>query len=135
MFGAYYQNVTFGLFAHVPEKASGTAEWSCQLWRALRDFALVADLTVAVLGGGLKTKQKLTGRLADALSALYLLCRVLKGYEDDGKPANDRFMVALAGRNGLYRFRVPKAQVVALRGLRRQTGFDVAHTVPKGKLS
>ena len=48
-----------------------------------------------MLGGGLKTKQKLTGRLADALSELYLLCCVLKRYEDDGKPANDRHIVAL----------------------------------------
>ena len=80
----------------MPEKAYGTAEWYRQLWRASRNFAFVADLTVAVLGGGLKTKQKLTGRLADALSELYLLCCVLKRYEDDGKPANDRHIVALA---------------------------------------
>ena len=86
------------LFGHVPEKAYGTAEWYRQLWRASRNFAFVADLTVAVLGGGLKTKQKLTGRLADALSELYLLCCVLKRYEDDGKPANDRHIVALAPR-------------------------------------
>jgi acyl-CoA dehydrogenase len=73
-FGAFFHNVTFGLFGHVPEKAYGTAEWYRQLWRASRNFAFVADLTVAVLGGGLKTKQKLTGRLADALSELYLMC-------------------------------------------------------------
>src|SRR5215468_923469 len=104
MFGAIFHNLTFGLFAHVPEKAYGTAEWYRQLWRAARSFAFVADVTVAVLGGALKTKQKLTGRLADALSELYLLCCVLKRYEDDGKPANDRFIVALCAANGLYRF-------------------------------
>jgi acyl-CoA dehydrogenase len=103
-FGAFFHNVTFGYFGHVPEKAYGTAEWYAQLWRASRSFAFVADLTVAVLGGGLKTKQKLTGRLADALSELYLLCCVLKRYEDDGKPANDRYIVALAAQNCLYRF-------------------------------
>jgi acyl-CoA dehydrogenase len=104
VFGALFHNITFGLFAQVPEKAYGTAEWYRQLWRASRNFALVADLTVAVLGGGLKTKQKLTGRLADALSELYLLCCTLKRYEDDGKPANDRYIVSLAAQNGLYRF-------------------------------
>jgi acyl-CoA dehydrogenase len=103
-FGAFFHNVTFGLFGHVPEKAYGTAEWYRQLWRASRNFAVVADLTVAALGGGLKTKQKITGRLADALSELYLLCCTLKRYEDDGKPANDRHIVALAAHNGLYRF-------------------------------
>jgi acyl-CoA dehydrogenase len=104
MFGAFFHNITFGMFGHVPEKAYGTAEWYRQLWRASRNFALVADLTVAVLGGGLKTKQKLTGRLADALSELYLLSCVLKRYEDDGKPANDKHIVALAARNGLFHF-------------------------------
>jgi acyl-CoA dehydrogenase len=104
LFGALFHNLTFGYFGHVPEKAYGTAEWYRQLWRSSRNFALVADLTVAVLGGGLKTKQKLTGRLADALSELYMLSCVLKRYEDDGKPANDRLIVALCAQNGLFRF-------------------------------
>ena len=104
IFGAFFHNITFGYFGHVPEKAYGTAEWYRQLWRSSRNFALVADLTVAVLGGGLKTKQKITGRLADALSELYLLSCVLKRYEDDGKPANDRHIVALTARNALFRF-------------------------------
>ncbi len=103
-FGAFAHNITGGLFAPVPEKAYGTAEWYRQLGRASRNFALVADVTVAILGGGLKTRQKLTGRLADALSELYLLACTLKRYEDDGKPANDRLIVELAARNGLYRF-------------------------------
>jgi acyl-CoA dehydrogenase len=103
-FGAFFHNITGGLFAAVPEKAYGTADWYRQLGRASRNFALVADVTVAMLGGGLKTKQKLTGRLADALSELYLLACVLKRYEDDGKPAGDRLIVELCARNGLYRF-------------------------------
>ena len=32
------------------------------------------------------------------------MCCVLKRYEDDGKPANDRHIVALAAQNGLYHF-------------------------------
>jgi acyl-CoA dehydrogenase len=102
--GALFHNVTGGLFGHVPDKAYGTADWYRQLWRQSRNFALVADLTVALLGGGLKTKQKITGRLADALSELYLVSCVMKRYEDDGKPTNDRLIVALAAQNGLYRF-------------------------------
>ncbi len=136
-FGAFFHNVTFGVFGHVPEKAYGTAEWYRQLWRASRNFALVADLTVAVLGGGLKTKQKLTGRLADALSELYLLCCVLKRYEDDGKPANDRHIVALAAQNGLYHFQeamrgtIDNFPVPAVRWLMRACVFPFgAHYKP-----
>ena len=60
-------------------------------------------MTVAALGGGLKTKQKITGRLADALSELYMLSCVLKRYEDDGKPTDDRQIVSLCAQNALYR--------------------------------
>jgi acyl-CoA dehydrogenase len=102
--GALLHNVTGATFAHVPEKAYGTDEWYRQLWRASRNFAFVADFTVVLLGGRLKTKQKLSGRLADALSELYLLACVLKRYEDDGKPANDRHIIAFAARNGLFRY-------------------------------
>ena len=85
-------------------KANAIAVWYRQIARSSRNFALVADLTVAVLGGGLKTKQKLTGRLSDALSELYLMSCVLKRFEDDGKPEADRDIVTLSMENGLYRF-------------------------------
>ena len=104
MAGAFFHNITGGLLGDVPENAFGTGEYYRQLWRQSRNFALVADLTVALLGGGLKTRQKITGRLADALSELYLTSCVLKRYEDDGKPSGDRHIVALAAQNGLYRF-------------------------------
>ncbi|MFZ1105156.1 MAG: acyl-CoA dehydrogenase [Hyphomicrobiaceae bacterium] len=104
LFGAMFHNLTFGWLGRVPDKAYGTAEWYRQLWRSSLNFAFVADMTVAVLGGGLKTRQKLTGRLADALGELYLLSCVLKRYEDDGKPEGDRHIVALCARNGLHRF-------------------------------
>lgn len=104
MAGALFHNLTGGLLGEVPENAFGTSEHYRQLWRQSRNFALVADLSVALLGGGLKTKQKITGRLADALSELYLTACVLKRYEDDGKPAGDRHIVAFVAQNGLYRF-------------------------------
>jgi acyl-CoA dehydrogenase len=103
-FGAFFHNVTGGYLGKAPERGFETGRWYRQLWRASRNFAFVADLMVALLGGGLKTKQKLTGRMADALSELYLLSCVLKRYEDDGKPASDRQIVEMCARNGLWRF-------------------------------
>ena len=102
--GAFFHNITLGMFAEAPERADGLETIYRQLARASRNFALVADLTVALLGGGLKVKQKLTGRLADALSEIYLACCVLKRFEDDGRPEADRAIVAFAASNGLYRF-------------------------------
>lgn len=102
--GAFFHNITLGFFGAVPENARGLEKIYRQLWRQARNFALVSDLTVALLGGGLKTKQKITGRLADALSELYLLSCVLKRFEDDGKPVADRPIVALCACNSLFRF-------------------------------
>ncbi|KAB2940789.1 MAG: acyl-CoA dehydrogenase [Hyphomicrobium sp.] len=109
--GAFFHNVTGGLFAPAPEKSFDTANWYRQLARCSRSFAFVADLTVGALGGSLKTKQKLSGRLADALAELYILGCVLKRYEDDGRLSSDRTFVDLAAQNGLYRFQE------ALRGV------------------
>ncbi|MEM9027818.1 MAG: acyl-CoA dehydrogenase [Pseudomonadota bacterium] len=110
--GAVFHNLTGGIFAHVPANAGANAEWYRQLTRASRNFALVADLTVALLGGGLKVKQKITGRLADALSELYLLSCVLKRFEDDRRPEADQAIVALAMMNGLDRYQTAMAGAI-----------------------
>ncbi len=112
MLSAPLHNLTGGLFASAPPRAPHTKRWYKQLFRASRNFALVADLTVAVLGGGLKTRQRITGRLADALSELYLLSCVLKRYEDDGQPREDLAFVTLCARNSLYRFHLALRDVI-----------------------
>lgn len=113
LFGAFFHNVTGGRFGKAPDNAPGMEHWYRQLWRQAHNFALVADLMVVLLGGGLKTKQKLTGRMADALSELYLLACVLKRYEDDGRPVADRHIVELCARNGLYRLQQALDGVIA----------------------
>lgn len=52
-------------------------------------FTLIADLTLLVLGGRFKFAEKLSGRLADALSHLYLASAIIKRFEDDGRPVED----------------------------------------------
>ncbi|MEZ0278648.1 MAG: acyl-CoA dehydrogenase [Methylibium sp.] len=109
--GALFHNLTFGAFASAPTNAGPASRWWKQLSRASRSFALVADLTVALLGGGLKVKQKITGRMADALAELYLLSTLLKRFDDDGRPRSDLKLVDYCAQNCLYRFDL------ALRGV------------------
>jgi len=59
------------------------------LTRMSSAFAFVSDVAMLSLGGALKRKEKLSGRLADALSMLYLASATLKRYEDDGRPEED----------------------------------------------
>ncbi len=104
IFGAFFHNVTAGRFAGIPPKSYATAHWYRQLARGSRNFALMADMTVALLGGGMKVRQKVTGRMADALSELYLLSCMLKRFEDDGKPSSDRQILDYCAQNALYAF-------------------------------
>jgi acyl-CoA dehydrogenase len=104
IFGSLFHNLTLGAFASAPPNSGATRRWWKQLARASRSFALVADATVALLGGGLKVKQKITGRMADALAELYLLSCILKRYEDDGCPRADQKFVDYCAENCLYRF-------------------------------
>src|SRR6185312_3932930 len=49
-------------------------------------LALCADVFMGVLGGKLKFKEKLSARLGDVLSYLYIASAMLKQYEDNGRP-------------------------------------------------
>lgn len=129
MAGAFFHNLTLGLFTPVPDRAEGLGAIYRQLARASRNFALVADLTVVLLGGRLKVKQKLTGRLADALSEIYFACCAVKRFEDDGRPEADRAILAFAVTNGLHRYEEALRGVVenfpnpVMRGLLRVLVF------------
>ncbi|MES0384584.1 MAG: acyl-CoA dehydrogenase [Hyphomicrobium sp.] len=129
--GAFFHNLTGGHFGAQPEHSAGQAQWYRQLGRASRNFAFVADVTVVILGGGLKTKQKLTGRLADALSELFFVACVLKRFEDDGKLSSDKDIVDLAAANGLFRFQeamcgvIDNFPVAPLRWLMRTVVFPL----------
>ncbi|MEO6919466.1 MAG: acyl-CoA dehydrogenase [Collimonas sp.] len=52
-------------------------------------FALLSDMSMFVFGGSLKFRERISGRLGDILSQLYLISSVLKRYEDDGRPQED----------------------------------------------
>ncbi|HHB82890.1 MAG TPA: acyl-CoA dehydrogenase, partial [Devosia sp.] len=81
--GSLWQAVTGGRFASSPVDHEAKI-WYQQLHRYSQHFALVGDWTVALLGGDLKRKQRISGRMADILSDLYLLSTTLKRFEDEG---------------------------------------------------
>ncbi len=69
------------------EGAAG--EYYAKVSRLASAFALSADVAMATLGGNLKRKENLCGRLADALAHLYLASAALKRFYDDGSPTRD----------------------------------------------
>ena len=59
------------------------------MWTSAK-FAFLADLSLALLGSGMKRKEKLSGRLGDILSWMYLSVCTLRRYENDGKKKEDK---------------------------------------------
>lgn len=59
-------------------------------------FAFVAESSMLALGGNLKRKEAISGRLGDVLSMLYIVSAVLKRFEDDERPASDKPLVEWA---------------------------------------
>ncbi|TWC71094.1 acyl-CoA dehydrogenase [Herbaspirillum sp. SJZ099] len=66
-------------------------------------FALLADAGMAVLGGSLKFRERISGRLGDVLSQLYLVSATLKRYEDEGRQEDDLPYVEWSVQDALHR--------------------------------
>ncbi|MEM7708896.1 MAG: acyl-CoA dehydrogenase [Pseudomonadota bacterium] len=75
-------------------------------------LGLAADLAMLVLGGKLKFKERLSARLGDVLSHLYMLSAVLKRYEDHGRPAVDAPMLNWACQYSIYQTQQAFAEVI-----------------------
>ncbi len=94
--------LTGARFAGVPVVGI-TQRYYQQLTRLSSALAFTADIAMLMLGGGLKRKERLSARLGDVLSCLYLASTVLKRYEDDGRPADDAALVRWVCDDLLYR--------------------------------
>jgi len=64
-------------------------------------FALLADLSMMLLGGALKRRERLSARLGDVLSHLYLASAALKRYHDLGSPEHMRPLLRWAMEESL----------------------------------
>lgn len=94
--------LTDGRGIGAPE-GSETRRYYQQLTRFSAAFALSADVSMAVLGGSLKRREKISARLGDVLSLLYLCSATLKRFEDDGRPAADLPLLNWAMQDALYK--------------------------------
>jgi acyl-CoA dehydrogenase len=79
-----------------------TARYFRQIKRLCAAFCFTSDVVLLLLGGRFKFREKLSGRLADALIHLYLSCAVLKRFEDDGRPQADLPLLVWAMDDSLY---------------------------------
>ena len=74
-----------------------------QLSRYSAAFALLADTSMLVLGGSLKRRERLSARLGDILSQMYLISATLKRYQDEGRQAADAPLAHWSIQDALFR--------------------------------
>jgi len=77
--------LTLGLVGKAPGNDL-TRPYFRALDRIAAAFAMLADLSMMLLGGELKRRERLSARLGDVLSHLYLASAALKRYHDLGHP-------------------------------------------------
>jgi acyl-CoA dehydrogenase len=106
-----------GLFAGklsaVPAQISSTSKpYVRQLNRYAAAFALLSDVSMLLLGGELKRKEKLSARLGDVLSQMYLASATIKRFEDDGRQAGDAPLLHWSVQDALFRIESALAGVL-----------------------
>jgi acyl-CoA dehydrogenase len=91
-------------FVGVPDGvAPETRRYYQQLTRFSAALAFLADVSMGVLGGQLKRKEKLSARLGDILSYLYLCSATLKRFEDEGRQQADAPLMHWAIWDAMFR--------------------------------
>lgn len=88
--------------AGVPQ-AEDTARYYQHLSRLSAAFTIASDTAMGTLGGSLKRREKISGRLADALAHLYLASAALKRYHDEAKTTANHALVRWSCELCLYR--------------------------------
>ncbi|HET7598120.1 MAG TPA: acyl-CoA dehydrogenase, partial [Burkholderiales bacterium] len=122
--------VTGGRGLAVPG-ARETRRYYQQLTRWSAAFAFATDVAMLRLGGQLKRREKLSARLGDVLSALYLSSAALKHFEDGGRLREELPLLEWSLQDALYRLQTAFTGLIenfpggAARLLLRLTAFPL----------
>ena len=106
-----FHGLTRSLFADAPP-AGETSKYYRKLSRMSAAYAFLADFAMLFLGGGLKRREMLSGRFADALMHMYMASAVLKRFEDTGEPDADRPLMEWSVRHALFETQVALDQIL-----------------------
>ncbi|CAE6708925.1 acyl-CoA dehydrogenase [Paraburkholderia nemoris] len=101
---SFVYGVTGGAFITKPRMAyAPLLSYYRAATRISTAFALLADVSMFVLGGDLKRRERISGRLGDVLSQLYLISATLKRFEDEGRQEEDLPLVRWGVEDSLYK--------------------------------
>jgi acyl-CoA dehydrogenase len=83
-----------------------TAPYYRSMQRFSTNLAVLSDVSMAVLGGELKRRERISARLGDLLSYLYLASTVLKRFDDEGRQKDDLPLVHWAMQDCMFKLEV-----------------------------
>jgi acyl-CoA dehydrogenase len=109
------------------------ARYYRQFARMSLAFAVTTEMTLMTLGGGLKRKESISGRLGDVLSYLYLGSAVLKHHYDKGSPEDELPLLEWACQDLLYKIQTRLHEVLNNLPSRLAAGVARIVTFPLGK--
>ncbi|MDU2498853.1 MAG: acyl-CoA dehydrogenase domain-containing protein [Klebsiella grimontii] len=98
---SFWLGLTRGLTSSTPTR-DATRRYYQHMNRLSANLALLSDVSMAVLGGSLKRRERISARLGDVLSQLYLASAVLKRYDDEGRNEADLPLVHWGVQDALY---------------------------------
>ena len=103
--------LSFAKFAAVPTDRK-TAGYYRKLTRYSAALAFASDIAMLTLGGKLKHKERISARLGDVLSQLYICSAMLKRFEIQGRPAADQPILAWAFHDAIFKIQTALGSVV-----------------------
>ncbi|RJX71695.1 acyl-CoA dehydrogenase [Vibrio sinensis] len=98
---SFWLGLTDGRFSPAPVNDQ-TQRYYQQLNRYSANIALLSDISMATLGGSLKRKERISARLGDVLSQLYLSSATLKRFDEEGRHAEDLPLVHWGLQDSLH---------------------------------
>jgi acyl-CoA dehydrogenase len=99
---SFVMGITGGRLIRSVPGSQHTKYYYQQLVRMSSAFALISDVCLGILGGTLKRREKISGRLADALSNMYVLTAVLRHFENNGESKEDLPLMQWAAQDALF---------------------------------
>jgi acyl-CoA dehydrogenase len=105
LFRSLWFSVSGARFAKAPF-SDETAGYYRSMQRYSSNMAFLSDVAMAVLGGELKRRERISARLGDVLSYLYLTSCVLKRFDDEGRKADDLPLMHWAMQDSLHKLEI-----------------------------
>jgi acyl-CoA dehydrogenase len=127
-----FHSLTRGRLLDTPQQGL-RGHYYRQFSRMSLAFAVTADATLMSLGGGLKRRESLSGRLGDVLSLLYLGSAVLKHHHDNGSPDDELPLLEWACQDLLHGMQTQLHEVLNNLPNRFIAGTVRLLTFPLGK--